>query len=60
MLKLAKKFWQDEQGLELSEYAVMAALVIVVAVLVVTTLGETIKSVFVRLNSVIAPAASAG
>ncbi len=31
MLKLAKKFWNDEQGLELSEYAIMAGIVILVA-----------------------------
>jgi Flp pilus assembly pilin Flp len=44
MLKLAKKFWNDEQGLELSEYAVMAALIVAALILSVVGLRDAIKT----------------
>jgi Flp pilus assembly pilin Flp len=37
-----KKFWADETGLEMSEYAVAAAIVIVAAVAVWSQLGSAI------------------
>jgi len=37
-----KTFWKDETGLELSEYAVAAALVAIAAVLAFQTLGTNI------------------
>ncbi|MBL8171165.1 MAG: Flp family type IVb pilin [Acidobacteria bacterium] len=40
----AKKFLQDESGLELSEYAVAAALVVAALVTAFTNLGSTIKA----------------
>ncbi len=39
---MLKKFFRDETGLELSEYAVAAALVAITAVLAFETLGENI------------------
>jgi Flp pilus assembly pilin Flp len=54
MLKLARKFWNDEQGLELSEYAIMAALIIVAIVTIITTLGTTIGDAFTTLTNKIA------
>ena len=49
MKELLKRFWQDEQGLELSEYAVMAALVIVVAAAVIISVGQEINAIFGKL-----------
>jgi Flp pilus assembly pilin Flp len=46
MLKLAKKFWNDEQGLELSEYAVMAAIIIALTVATILTLKDQIIVAF--------------
>lgn len=37
-----KTFWKDESGLELSEYAVAAALVAIAAVVAFQTLGANI------------------
>ncbi|MBM4028431.1 MAG: Flp family type IVb pilin [Planctomycetes bacterium] len=48
-MKTLLRFWKDEQGLELSEYAVMTALVIVVAVASVILVGEAIDSRFNEL-----------
>ena len=39
---MIKNFLKDETGLELSEYAVAAALVAIAAVVAFKTLGETI------------------
>jgi len=39
---MCKTFWKDESGLELSEYAVAAALVAIAAVLAFQTLGANI------------------
>ncbi len=39
---MIKKFWQDETGLELSEYAVAAALVALAVITAFTTLGTNI------------------
>ena len=40
-----RAFVKDEEGLELSEYAVMALLIATALVTVVTTLGTTIQGV---------------
>ncbi len=50
MFKLAKRFLSDEQGLELSEYAVMAGLIIVLAVAIIILVGGHINSIFNKLN----------
>ena len=41
---MIKKFYQDETGLELSEYAVAAALVALAVITAFTTLGGNIGS----------------
>jgi Flp pilus assembly pilin Flp len=51
MLKLAKRFWNDEQGLELSEYAIMAALVIIVGIAAIGLLGGYIEDSFTALGN---------
>ncbi|HEY0079326.1 MAG TPA: hypothetical protein VGB73_11985 [Pyrinomonadaceae bacterium] len=52
---MIKRFLQDETGLELSEYAVAAALVAVVTVgafkLLGTTIGEKINELIAGINS---------
>ncbi len=49
MFKWAKRFWKDEQGLELSEYAVMTALIIVA---VITAIGLLAAAIAGRFGSV--------
>ncbi|HXM35055.1 MAG TPA: hypothetical protein VN920_07710 [Pyrinomonadaceae bacterium] len=46
---MIKNFLQDETGLELSEYAVAAALIALAVVGVFTTLGTSIKGVITNL-----------
>jgi Flp pilus assembly pilin Flp len=46
---MIKNFMMDESGLELSEYAVAAALIALAVVGVFTTLGNSIKGVITNL-----------
>jgi pilus assembly protein Flp/PilA len=46
-----KRFLKDESGLELSEYAVAAALVALATVTAFSTLGTTIKDAITNLGS---------
>lgn len=48
---MIKKFLRDESGLELSEYAVAAALIALAVVGVFTTLGNSIKTVITNLST---------
>jgi pilus assembly protein Flp/PilA len=48
---MIKRFLQDDTGLELSEYAVAAALISLAVVGVFTTLGGNIKTVINNLAS---------
>ena len=46
MQNLLKRLWQDEQGQDLVEYALLLVLVALVAASTVTTLGRTVAAVF--------------
>jgi pilus assembly protein Flp/PilA len=48
---MLKNFFRDETGLELSEYAVAAALIALACVTAFTTLGTTIKTAITNLGS---------
>ena len=50
---MVKKFFQDETGLELSEYAVAAALVALAVITAFTTLGGNISTRIGNLASAI-------
>ena len=51
---MVKKFFQDETGLELSEYAVAAALVALAVITAFTTLGGSIGNKIGKLATDIA------
>ena len=50
-----RKFFTDESGLELSEYAVAAAVVAIALVGVFAALGEVIEEKITQLGDVIEP-----
>jgi len=54
-MELIKLLWRDETGLELSEYAVSAALVVLPIVLAFSDLGDRIAVVMNRVTNFIAP-----
>ncbi len=54
MRNMLKRFVQDEQGLELSEYAVMAALIVAALITVIVGLRGAISNKFTFLQQQIA------
>jgi len=44
-----RRFFRDERGLELSEYAVMAGMIIVIAIGVILLVGNKIHDIFQTL-----------
>ncbi len=46
MLKWMKSLWHDEEGATMVEYALMLALIAIVAILVVTVLGTKVSQTF--------------
>jgi Flp pilus assembly pilin Flp len=53
MKNMLKRFVQDEQGLELSEYAVMAALIVAALVSIIVLLRGAISNKFQALTTAI-------
>ena len=50
----AKDFLKSDDGPTATEYAVMLALIIIVAIGTITTLGTTVKGVFANVNTELA------
>lgn len=46
MVDLLKAFWTDESGQDAAEYAILIALIALVIIVAVTTLGTNIKTTF--------------
>ncbi|MDI6451682.1 Flp family type IVb pilin [Anaerobaca lacustris] len=53
MKAMLKRFMKDERGIELAEWAVMAALIIAAAVGVVSLLGQAIATRFGEVQTAI-------
>jgi pilus assembly protein Flp/PilA len=49
----ALSFWNDTQGQDLVEYALAAGLIAVAAVAAVPALGETVKNLFGKIQSLV-------
>ena len=45
-MNMVRRFFRDERGLELSEYAIMAGMVIIIAVAVILLVGQRIQAIF--------------
>ena len=51
MSSLIQKLWQDEQGQDIAEYAVMLAVILVIVVGTVRLLGANSNNVFSQVGS---------
>lgn len=51
MKKAMKRLWQEDQGQDLTEYALLLVLVALVAIATMQTLGNTISNVFANAAS---------
>ena len=45
------RFWQDEAGQDIAEYAVMLAVILVIVVGTVQMIGKNANSIFSQVNS---------
>jgi pilus assembly protein Flp/PilA len=50
-----KRFLVDEEGATATEYAIMLALIIVVSIAAITTLGGTVNETFTNINDQMTP-----
>lgn len=58
MMELARKFWDDESGQGLAEYALLLGLIVVGVVILIQGMGVSIKNIFTRANSELKSATS--
>jgi pilus assembly protein Flp/PilA len=59
MVALAKKFWNDESGQGLAEYALLLGLIVIGVVILIQGMGISIKKIFTKANSDLGTAAAA-
>ncbi len=53
MKQIVTRFWQDEEGQDLVEYALAAGMVAVAAVAVMPTLSSVVSNVFSKIGSIV-------
>ena len=55
MIDRAKWLYRDEEGATMVEYALMLALIAVISILVVTSLGQNVKSQYEAVDTAMPP-----
>jgi len=55
MKALLKRFWRNEEGQDLAEYALLIALIALVVIAAVTLLGTQIQTVFNNIANALNP-----
>ena len=53
MAQLLKQLWNDEQGQDIAEYAVMLAVILVIVVGTIRLIGSNANNVFSQVGSAI-------
>lgn len=51
VIAVARKLFRDEDGAALVEYGLLIALIAVICVIVIATLGNTVSAKFSQMNS---------
>jgi len=51
MMELAKKFWNDDSGQGLAEYALLLGLIVIGVVIFIQGMGGHIKNLFGKANN---------
>jgi pilus assembly protein Flp/PilA len=59
MMELARKFWKDESGQGLAEYALLLGLIVIGVVVLIQGMGISIQKIFTKANSDLKTAADA-
>jgi Flp pilus assembly pilin Flp len=50
MMRELKRFWNDEQGAEFVEWAVVVIILLVAAVIAYVTVGDELEAILVRIQ----------
>ena len=58
MMALARKFWNDESGQGLAEYALLLGLIVIGVVVLIQGMGVSITKIFTKANTDLTTAAS--
>jgi Flp pilus assembly pilin Flp len=58
MMALAKKFWKDESGQGLAEYALLLGLIVIGVVVLIQGMGISIEKIFTKANEDLGTAAA--
>jgi pilus assembly protein Flp/PilA len=58
MLTLARRFWNDESGQGLAEYALLLGLIVIGVVVLIQGMGVSITKIFTKANTDLETAAS--
>jgi pilus assembly protein Flp/PilA len=58
MTELLTRLWQEEEGQDLTEYALLLVLISLVAIVAMKSLGTAISSVFANANANLTTGAS--
>jgi pilus assembly protein Flp/PilA len=58
MMALARKFWNDESGQGLAEYALLLGLIVIGVVVLIQGMGVSIQKIFNKANADLTTAAS--
>ena len=51
MMELARKFWNDESGQGLAEYALLLGLIVIGVVVLIQGMGDSIEKIFTQANT---------
>jgi pilus assembly protein Flp/PilA len=54
-LSAARRFLRDEEGVTAIEYGLIAALIVVVSIATLTTIGTDLKAAFVKVDAGLKP-----
>ena len=57
-MKLLRRFWNEDDGQDMIEYALIAGLISVVAYLAISSTGGSINSLWTNVNTQVSGAAS--
>ena len=57
-MNLLRMMWQDDEGQDLVEYALIAGLVSIIAVVAITAAGGSIRTIWTSISNALAGAAA--
>ena len=58
MMDLARKFWNDDAGQGLAEYALLLGLIVIGVIILIQGMGVSIQKIFTKANQDLATAAA--